>query len=249
MHINRKYIIIFGTLVLLLVFIAGAITYYNGKAGQAQISDEEQSVLNSSLNNPVRAEALSGFINECKHAVLFSDIEGLKNKEIKEIACMLKQERGMAVLEDQIVSVIDLMPSFSSLNSIISFKAGDYIGISVDLRDIVRKYDASLLEKEKLYFCDISEPSLTDPFILQLESKYDLFFDEGSVSCSGIKMDETSATIHLGFVPQAESLSIKKYLVDEQTVSDVTSNQSFSEIKETLKDYPIIWQMEKSINL
>jgi hypothetical protein len=249
MHINRKYIIIFGTLVLLLVFIAGAITYYNGKAGQAQISDEEQSVLNSSLNNPVRAEALSGFINECKHAVLFSDIEGLKNKEIKEIVCMLKQERGMIVLGDKVRIVGDLIPSFLSLDSIISFKVGDYIGISVDLKDVVRKYDPSLLEKEKLYFCDISEPSLTDPLISQLELKYDLFFDEGNVSCSEIKMDETSAIIHLGFVPQAESLSIKEYLVDEQTVSDVMNNQSFSEIKKILKDDPIIWQMEKPINL
>ena len=90
---------------------------------------------------------------------------------------------------------------------------------------------------------------MVDPLILQLESKYDLFFDEGDVSCEGIKMNEASPMIFVGLVPRAESLSIKQYLVDDQTVSDVMNKQSFSEIKEILKDYPIIWQMEKPINL
>jgi hypothetical protein len=249
MNINRKYIIIFGTVVLSVVIIAGAITYYNQRTEQDQIPDGEQSILNSSLDNPDRAKALSDFINECKNAVLFSDIEGLKNKEIKEIVCMLKQERGIFVLKDRVALVSDFMPSFLSLDSITSFRSGDYIGISVDLRDVVRKYDASLLEKKKLYFCDISEPSLTDPLILQLGSKHDLFFDEGSVSCSGIEMDKTPAMVFLGFVPQAESLRIKEYLVDEQTISEVLSKESFFEMKDILNNYPIIWQMGKPIIL
>ena len=249
MNINRKYIIIFGTLVLLVIIIVGINSYLNERAEQAQISNGEQSVLNSSLDNPARAEALSDFINECKNAVLFSDIEGLKNKEIKEIVCMLKQERGMVVLGDKVRLVSDLMPSFLSLDSIISFKVGDYIGISVDLKDVVRKYDQSLLEEEKLYFCSISEPSWTDPLYLQTEPVQDLIFDEGDVSCGGIKTEGAHTIYFSGFIPQAESLNIKQYLVDEQTVSDVMSKKSFSEIKEILNNYPIIWQMEKPINL
>ena len=74
MNINKKYIIIFGTLILLLVFIAGAITYYNEKKEQAQISDVKQSVLSYSQDHPVGFNEVLGFINECRGPALFSDI-------------------------------------------------------------------------------------------------------------------------------------------------------------------------------
>jgi len=139
------------------------------------------------------------------------------------------------------------------LEAILSFKPDKYLGISVDLKDVVREYDPSLLEKEKLYFCSISEPSWADPFSSQMKLKQTLIFDEGDVSCFGaIKNPVLTKDFYMylyfyGFVPQAESLNIKHYLVDEQTVSDVMNKQSFSEIREILKDYPIIWQMEKPI--
>jgi len=247
MNINKKYIIIFGTLILLLVFITGAITYYKEKAEQAQVSDVEQSVLSSSQYNPAGPEELLYFINYCKNAVLFSDLEELKKKEIKEGVCTIGRELRKLVSKDDTMLVNAYIPSFSSLDSIISFESDSYIGISVDLKDVLREYDVSLLEEEKLYFCSISEPSWADPFYLQMEPKFDLIFDDGDVSCGGIKMDKTPSINFSGFIPQAESLSIKQYLVDEQTVSDVMSNQSFSEIKEILNNYPIIWQMEKPI--
>ena len=247
MNINRKYIIIFGTLILLLVFITGAITYYKEKAEQAQVPDVEQSVLSSSQYNPAGPEELLNFINYCKNVVLFSDLEELKNKEIKEGVCTIGRELRKLVSKDDTMLVNAYIPSFSSLDSIISFESDSYIGISVDLKDVLREYDASFLEEEKLYFCSISEPSWADPFYLQIEPKFDLIFDDGDVSCGGIKMDKTPSINFSGFIPQAESLSIKQYLVDEQTVSDVMSNQSFSEIKEILNNYPIIWQMEKPI--
>jgi len=249
MDINKKYIIIFGTLILLLVIITGAITYYKGKEEQAQIPDVKQSVLGFSQDYPTNFDELSDFINSCKNTV-FPDIEGLKNnKGIKEIVCTLEPGTKKVVLKDQVVLVGDFMPSFSTLDSIVSFKSGKYLGISVDLKDVVREYNPSLLEEDKLYFCDISEPSLTDPLVLQLESKYHLFFDEGNISCSGVEMNKTPSIIFFGVVPQAESLSIKQYLVDEQMVSDVLSKKSFSERKNILNNYPVIWQMEKPITL
>ena len=249
MDINKKYIIIFGTLILSLVIITGAITYYKGKEEQAQIPDVKQSVLGFSQDYPTNFDEISNFISSCKDTV-FPDIEGLKNnKGIKEIVCTLEPGTKKVVLKDQVVLVGDFMPSFSTLDSIVSFKSGKYLGISVDLKDVVREYNPSLLEEDKLYFCDISEPSLTDPLVLQLESKYHLFFDEGNISCSGVEMNKTPSMIFFGVVPQAESLSIKQYLVDEQTVSDVLSKKSFSERKNILNNYPVIWQMEKPITL
>lgn len=256
MDINKKYIIIFGTLILLLVIITGAITYYKEKEVQTEFSIQppsvNQDILSFSQDYPANFDELSDFINSCKSTVS-SDIEGLKNnKGIKEIVCTIERGVIRIALNGKIRSVGAYIPSFSSLDSstpdsIVSFKSGKYLGISVDLKGVVREYDPSLLGEEKLYFCSISEPSWTDPFYLQMEPKQDLIFDEGDVSCGGVKMEGTHTIYFSGFIPQAESLNIKQYLVDEQTVSEVINKQSFPEIKEILKDYPIIWQMEKLI--
>jgi len=253
MDINKKYIIIFGTLILLLVIITGAITYYKEKEVQTEFSIQPSSVnrdiLSFSQDYPATFDELADFINSCKNTV-FPDIEGLKNnKGIKEIVCTIERGVIRIAFNGKIRSVGAYIPSFSTLDPIVSFKSGKYLGISVDLKDVVREYDPSLLEEDKLYFCDISEPSLTDPLVLQLESKYHLFFDEGNISCSGVEMNKTPSMIFFGFIPQAESLSIKQYLVDEQTVSDVLTKKSFSERKNILNNYPVIWQMEKPITL
>jgi len=249
MNINKKYIIIFGTLILLLMFISGVITYYKERAEQTQIPDVEESVLSSFQYSPTNFEALSYFINYCKNAVLFSDLEELKNQEIREGVCTIERELRKLAPKDSMLLTSAYIPSILSLDSVPSFKSDQYIGIVVDLKDVVREYDESLLEEEKLYFCSISEPSLIDPLVLQLESKYHLFFDEGNISCSGVEMNKTPSTIFFGVVPQAESLSIKQYLVDEQTVSDVSSKKSFSERRNVLNNYPVVWQMEKPITL
>ena len=252
MDINKKYIIIFGTLVLLLVIITGGITYYNERKEQVQVSDISdipdigQDALSFSQDYPNSFNGFVDFISFCKGGVL-SDIEELKNKEIKEVVCTIERELRKLVLKDNTRLASAYIPSFSPLDSVISFKPDKYVGISVDLKDVIRKYDQSLLEKEKLYFCSISEPSWADSFYLQMEPKFDLIFNEGDVSCGGIKMDQTPSINFSGFIPQAESLNIKHYLVNEQTVSEVMNKQSFSEIKEILKDYPIIWQMERPI--
>ena len=262
---NRKYIIIFGTLILLLVFVTGAVIIYREsrsssdadhsekygyylrppKEGQVQIPNARQSFFTFSQPNPANSKEFLDFLSFCKKT-LFSGIDELKDEEIKQVACLLTKMSPRSI-DLYGFSNKPYLPGFFALKSILSFETGRYIGISVDLKDVVREYDPSLLEEEKLYFCSISEPSWTDPFYLQMEPKQDLIFDEGDVSCAGIKMDKTPSMNFSGFIPQAESLRIQKYLIDEQTVSDVMNRQLFSEIKEILKDYPIIWQMEKPI--
>ena len=248
MNINKKYIIIFGTLILLLVVTTGAITYYKEKEVQTQIPDVKQSVLSFSQGYPTTFSEFSGFINFCKNAV-FSDTEELKNREIKEIICIIEQKTRKFMLgaTKEILLVDTYIPSFSSLYSINSFKPNEYIGISVDIKDVIREYNEPLLEQGKLYFCSISAPSLTDFLTLQLIPNKILTFDGGNISCTGVEMNDTPSMFFSGFVPHAESLSIKQYLVNEQTASDVMNKQSFSEIKEILDDYPVIWQMKKPI--
>jgi hypothetical protein len=245
MNINRKYIIIFGTLALLSVIIIGGITYYKEKV--TQIPDVKLFALSFSRDYPDSLSKLYDFLVFCRNTIL-SDAEELKNKEITEVVCTLEPETKEVVLKERTWLVSAYFPSFSSLDSIISFKTDRYIDIAVDLKDVLREYDASLLEEGKLYFCSISEPSWADPFSSQMKKpKQTLIFDEGDVSCTAVNTDIPLVMYAYGFVPQAESLNIKQYLVDEQTVTEVMNKQSFSEIKEILKDYPIIWQMEKPI--
>ena len=80
-----------------------------------------------------------------------------------------------------------------------------------------------------------------------MEPKQDLIFDEGDVSCGWVNTEGNHTIYFSGFIPQAEFLNIKQYLVDKQIVSEIMTKQSFSEIKEILKEYPIIWEMEKPI--
>jgi len=241
MNINKKYIIIFGTLILLLVFITGAITYYKEKGEQAQIPDTKQHVLSLSQDYPTNPKELLDFIGFCKNSV-FSDVEELRNKKVKQVACILTNE------SEEKPSGFSF-PLFIPLESIFSLKPDNYLGISVDLKDVVREYDSLLLEEEKLYFCNISEPSWEDQLFVQLVPEQNLFFPEGGICCAGIEMENDHSINFSGFIPQAESLNIKHYLVNEQTVSDVMNKQSFSEIKDILSNYPIIWQMEKPITL
>jgi len=256
MNINKNFIIIFGTLILSLIIITGAITYYNEKK-EANITDNLRSeVIISFLQDyPTNFKEYSHFLELCGNSVFFN-IAGVENKGIKEVGCFIVDKSTIdKSVEDSPNAYTFLNPYVfisSSLKSFASFKIGQYVGISVDLKDVIQNYNYSLLEKDKLYFCGISEPSWADSFVLQKQQKQTLTFNEGDISCAGIpvvEMDKRPFIIYSGFIPKAESLNIKQYLVDEQTVSDVMNKKSFSEIKDTLKDYPIIWQMEKPITI
>ena len=248
MNINKKYIIILGTLILSLIIITGAITYYNEKKKQVNTFEtfQKERIAIFSQAYPTNTKETSDFIDFCKNAV-FSSIEELKGKGIKNVACVLVKIKETS--PNIYTAPNSYTPIFTSLDSISQFKSGRYIGIAINLKDVINKDNPVLLEEEKLYFCSISSPSLTDSLILQLIPNKILTFDEGNISCAGIKMDKTPAMVFPGFVPKAESLNIKLYLVNEQTASGIMNKKSFSEIKDTLNDYPIIWQMEKPISL
>jgi len=251
MDINKKYIIIFGTLVLLLVIITGGITYYKERGIQTHLpSGVNRNIASFSQDYPASLGEFVNFISSSKKAVL-SDVEELKDNEgIRQM--------GSLIVDASVLDIIKNSPNtytFSNpfilvswpLQSFSLLKTDQYFGISINLKDIVKNYDPSLLEEDKLYFCCVSEPSWEDTFYLQIAPGQNLFFSEGDVGCAGIEMDNDHSITFSGFIPQAESLNIKHYLVNEQTVSEVMNKQSFSEIKEILKDYPIIWQMERPI--
>ena len=263
---NKKHIIIFGTLILLSIIILGGITYYREKSTQEEgldTVDIKHSIPNFSYSYPLNFDEFLSFIDFCSVQAINS--EELENKEIKEIYCSIGQKPSIMVngqirsasISNSSSSELDLfyLPSFLLLSLKDSFNAFDYIGISLDLKDVIKRYDPSLLEEEALYFCSVSEPLWLDTFsfesIYTLPDSIMLGFDEGDVWCKLIKLNEYSIETFAGFTPEAESLGIKEYLVDEKTIVNIKEklyNQSFLDIKNILENYPIVWQMEKPIN-
>ncbi|MDD3487966.1 MAG: hypothetical protein PHH35_01300 [Candidatus Pacebacteria bacterium] len=251
MNINKKIIIVLGTLMFLLIITFGGIVYYNEKKEQAQvfnIPDWEQGAISFSQNYPGNFNELINFVSACKNSA-FSDIEGLRENETNELIYTMRKELRKLVLGDDIVLVNTYMPLFSPLDSIISFDFDQYIGTLFNLKGIIREHDFSLLGQDKLYFCSISEPSWIDPLYLQVEPNQLLIFDEGDVFCERVEISQNPFMVFSGFTPRAESLGIKIYLVNEQIVSDVMNKQSFPEIKELLKSYFPIWQLRKPITI
>lgn len=256
---NKKYIIILGALFLLLIISTGLITYYKGKEMQIQRPfDESEDFIIVPLDYPSSFKELSSFIKILKNAVLL-DREELKGAEgiraagsyITEKTSLLDLDVIQSYFDDEYISYTpDLMTLSASLESIPVLKANKYFGISLNTQDIIQADSNSLLSEENvLHFCTISEPALEDPLLKQIESENDFWFSQGSISCMEVNPNEEHAMIFVGFVPQAELISIKLYLVDDFTILDIRNAQSFLETKEIIDDYNILWQMEKPINL
>lgn len=247
---NKKYIIIFGTLILLLIIIIGGFTYYKDrvKINYQEETEKTQDTLALADNYPISSRELLDFIDVCSGAPF---IEQLENDRIREAVCYM--DRISPELYDQYGASSDkeYVPHVIPLRYVAVFNPNTYGSILVSLEDILAEYNINLLEKDLLYFCSVSEPSWADPRIsLIMEEPQTLIFEEGDISCAGVNINAGFVTMFYGFIPSAESLNIKEYLVDEQTVSAIMSKQqSFSEMKEILNDYPVIWQTEKPINL
>ena len=249
---NKKLVTILGILVLLLIIFVGIVTYYKEKELQIKepLDGGESFISDYQSNFPSNFKELSVFIEILKN-VIFSDEKELEdNKEIRAI--------GLYMPDDPFLNNFDIIKnylnekhlSFTSLESISVLKANQYFGISINVQDIIQSYIDSLPSEENiLHFCTISEPALTDPLFEEIESENDFWFSQGSVSCMKIDPNEDRAIIFVGFIPQAELINFELYLVDDYTIFDIRDKKSFSEMKEVLENYPLLWQMEKIINL
>lgn len=251
MNISRKYIIIFGTLILLLVIITGAITYYKERKSQepTQISENAINVINPTFgqNYPISFEETDSFQKACAVAVH----PGIINAEKRpgEVFCILgKNEKDN---EDKYI-LLRL-----SGEVIESFYKGQYIGIAVNYSDLLKKNDSFISPEEDTFnLCTITKPALIEPFREELLLKdqininRNIVFPEGEVFCtkfSGIP-PETLSLLITGFVPETDLFQAKIYLISEdETVNDILSQESFTNIEEILQSYPLLWNVEKPV--
>lgn len=79
MKINKKYIIILGTLILLLLIIFGGITYYKEKEIKVEIPEDQQGILSFSQDHPTNYVELLDFLHFCREG-LFLGLEEFENK-------------------------------------------------------------------------------------------------------------------------------------------------------------------------
>lgn len=249
---NKKFIIILGVLSLLLIISIGIITYYEGKEKQVQQSfgEKKDFTLNYQSNSPSNFKELSSFIKILKNAVFLGGKELESTKEIRTVGLYMPEESFISNFDIIKNYLEDKYISFIPLESISELRANQYFGISVNTQDVIQVHsDSLLLEGNMLHFCTISEPALVDPLFEEIESKNDFWFNEGGISCMEVNSNEDHAIIFVGFIPQAELINIKLYLVDDFTILDIRNAQSFLEMEEILDNYNILWQMEKPINL
>jgi len=265
MNINKKYIIVFGTLILLLVVITGVVTYYNEKK-----SEELTQVLTKTYhtapafdqNYPISFEEADSFQKFCAITAtpsFMASMSSLLNEEfIKEETlvnrCILMQEENTADFENKYT------PAFSLLKEVPVLHKGRYIAIAVNLGDLFQKNNLSLDLKERNFnLCIITTPVLIQPFreelLLndQININHSIVFSEGEIYCKkffGLPdgTPDPSISIISGFVPQTDLFQAKIYLIPEdKDIDELFLQESFSNIEKILQSYSLIWSEEKPV--
>ena len=121
---------------------------------------------------------------------------------------------------------------------------------------IKKKATHILSEESSFNLCTITKPTLIDPFREQLllkdqiNIKHNIVFPEGEVFCSkffGLP-SETLNVLITGFVPETDLFQAEIYFVPEdETVNNIFSQESFTDIEDILQSYPLLWDVEKPV--
>jgi len=256
MNINRNFIIIFGVFTLLIVTIFGIKTYYQEKKDEEDILIEESTnyaEIAFNKNYPVSLEEVDALQKTCADAATFwlpLIQDSIEEPKMKELLCVLTQNQESVDFVDQYGT------TFIELRKIPALRQGQYIAIAVNYRDLLEKNNFPISSAENTFnLCTITKPALTEPFREQLLKDYintnrNIVFSEGEVLCSkffGIP-PETINLLISGFVPKTDLFQAQIYLISEdETVNDIFSQESFTNIEEILQSYHLLWDVEKPI--
>ena len=262
MDINRKYIIIFGTLILLLVVIAGVVTYYNEKESEELMqglskTDHRAPVFDQ--NYPISFEEADSFQKFCAITAtpsFMASMSLLLNEEfIKEEIlvnrCILIQEENTA---DNFEN--KYTPAFSLLRKVPILHKGQYIAVAVNYGDLFQMDNLSSSLEREFNLCTITKPALIQPFreelLLndQININHSIVFSEGEVYCKKFfeLPTERNNSLITGFVPETDIFQAGVYLVSEdEDVNELFSQESFFNMEEILQLYPFLWNTEKPV--
>ena len=251
MNINRNFIIIFGVSMLLIITIFGLKTYYEERGSLGgPISYDVSFKKVFDQNYPTSLEETISFNKICADV---NEIISTRKQEFEPLLCTLEE-----LIEDKDYNTsgkYTFMPS--PLKNISNLLVGQYIAIAVNYSDLLQKNASTIPADSSFNLCTITEPVLLDPFreeLLfqdQININRNVVFSEGEVFCSKFFGSLPSKTLNLlisGFVPSVDLFQAQIYLIlEDEIVNDIFSQESFSDIKEILKLYPLLWNTEKPL--
>lgn len=231
MNINKKFIILLGSLVLLIIIIFGFRAYY---AGQLEVIFHQ--------NYPVSLEETKLLKQDCSEGLIAFKNQGIiGEEEMEAIVCILAQTQERSGQYMNTLRLLKETPVFSQ---------GEYVSIALNYNDLLYKNISASVPENSFNVCVVTQPVLPDPFVDQSFVENDIIFSDGEVFCYKF-MDLPSKTLNLvisGFIPQADELGAEIYLISEDEIIDqILSQNSLEGIKGILQSYPILWEMKKTI--
>jgi len=256
MNINRNFIIILGVSALLIVTIFGIKTYYQEK------EDQEAALIEAGTNYteivfnkdyPVSLEEIDALQKTCADAATFwlpLIQDSTEKSEMRELLCTLMQD------EESVDSASKYIAAFVDLRKTPNLIVDQYISIAVNYSDLLKKKNSFTPLEGSFNLCTITKPTLEGSFREQLllenqiTINHNIVFPEGEVFCSkffGLP-DETLNLSISGFVPSVDLFQAQIYLIlEDETVNNLLSQESFAHIEEILQSYLLLWDVEKPV--
>ena len=256
MNINKNFIIIFGIFVLLIVTIFGIKTYYQEKKDQ-EVALTEGSIdyteITFDKNYPLSLEEIDILQKTCADAATFwfpLIQDSTEKPEMRELLCVFTQD------EENVGVVDEYGATFVQLRKIPVLQQGQYISIAVNYNDLLQKNTSTIFLEDDFNLCTMTKPVLVEPFREQLllgdqiNINRNIVFPEGEVFCSKF-FDLPNETLNLlisGFIPSVDLFQAQIYLIlEDETVNNLLSQESFAHIEEILQSYPLLWDVEKPV--
>lgn len=245
MNINRKFIIILGVSMLLIITIFGFKAYYQERESQTIPTSPENISFKKTFdkNYPTSLEETKSFNQMCADA---SVIISKQEAKFEPVLCIFTENEGYDT-SGQYTFIPTLLKTMPALPQ------EKYIAIAVNYSDLLEENTSGIALDDSFNLCNITKPALVDPLREQLSKNQinvnrNIVFSEGEVFCnkfSGLP-SETLNLVISGFVPQADLFEAKIYLVPEdEIVNNIYSQESFSSIEDILQLYPLLWNVEK----
>jgi hypothetical protein len=245
MNINKKFIIIFGVSILLLIAIFGFKAYYQERISQTMpILPEDVSFRKTfDKNYPSSLEETILFNRICANIIVSGP-----DQEFEPLLCEIVKDNNYDD-SDKYTSISSPLRIFSNL------PVGQYITIAVNYSDLLQENVSIIPIDGSFNLCTITKPALINPFREELLSEnqininsHNIVFPEGEVFCSKF-FDLPSETLNLlinGFIPETNLFQAKIYLIPEDvTVNELLSQEFFANIENILKQYHLLWNVEK----
>jgi len=228
--------LLIGLTVFLVVVIIVWLVIGNHAAKKEEVDGIQKFTYSSyfSQDHPTTLEELNNFLSVCSG---FLGSEKLEDKEA--ILCSLGPNKEF-----------NAYVPFIFYSPIPNFESGQYISITVNLNNLIKEKfpDISGEDYFNVNICGITEPLLEDPLSEEMNIERNLIFPEGEIFCGEtFKLNISNMLSFTGFVPQVDSFNAEIYLVPQEVIPEILSKESFSEAKNKVESYTLLWQLEKPV--